>query len=487
MPVTGAFKERLMGALHTAVQQFNECKDPNEAVVKAAKAHDFNADQAARLVETFNTARTIYHYKTADDRSSSFALAEPGVVIPTLFKEDTQKKAAVVHNHDYSDYDIPEAEYRNGMEIKSGAGVHEPVDLGRPTEYMDTNLDTLAERAYKIIHTQKDLAKTARDEGRVAATKAAQVLSKLAAELGRGYIEQRKDIYARLVGGYTDEPEYGPVVSKLAEFVHPELAATPAATDVVIDDRDLGGFLGQMKEAKYWMEAEAEMLAMAGQLEKEANAFERDWLAEVLPIFPRQEVVTVADFIEDGLRKGAQAVKSGQTTITRTEEKPLLTGEGKVQRVSKQTIPSLFGTFEEATTSGIQEGIKRPIAAGVESAVESLMSAPTEYENQALSERIKNVQRQLMMEDLLTNDPVLSEENPDTVVKAYQAVLNLAPELAANKEVVRAILRQTVHSVAISPYEAEVWTKLEQNIRNIAGKADTRGRPVEAGQGGGRR
>jgi hypothetical protein len=107
--------------------------------------------------------------------------------------------------------------------------------------------------------------------------------------------------------------------------------------------------------------------------------------------------------------------------------------------------------------------------------------APSKKQNVQLSERLKNVQRQLILEDLMTNDPVLSEENPETVSQAYSAVLNMAPELSANKEIVRAILRQAVHSVAISPFEAETWTKLEQNIRNIAGKTDVRGRPIETG------
>ena len=38
------------------------------------------------------------------------------------------------------------------------------------------------------------------------------------------------------------------------------------------------------------------------------------------------------------------------------------------------------------------------------------------------------------------------------------------------KEVVRAVLRQAVHSLAIGPYDAQSWTDLEKNIRAISGK-----------------
>jgi hypothetical protein len=110
----------------------------------------------------------------------------------------------------------------------------------------------------------------------------------------------------------------------------------------------------------------------------------------------------------------------------------------------------------------------------VETGLDRLVSAPGERANKALSERLKNVQRQIMLEDLMTNDPVLSEEDPERVAQAYQAVMQLAPDVSTNKEVVRAILRGVVQSVAISPYDAQNWTQLEQNIRNITGKT----RPV---------
>ena len=106
------------------------------------------------------------------------------------------------------------------------------------------------------------------------------------------------------------------------------------------------------------------------------------------------------------------------------------------------------------------------MAGGLDRAI----TAPIERENVALSDRLKNVQRQIMLEDLLTNDPILSEESPETVIKAYDTILSLAPEMASNKEVVRAVLRNAVHSMGIGAYEAQTLTELEKNIRNISGK-----------------
>lgn len=85
MPVA-PIKDRLMTALHTAVQHFNTSQDPDDAVVKAAMENDFNVDQATRLAESFNAARTIYHYKTASDRTTDFALCNPAAVMLKLHK-----------------------------------------------------------------------------------------------------------------------------------------------------------------------------------------------------------------------------------------------------------------------------------------------------------------------------------------------------------------------------------------------------------------
>ena len=513
MPVTGLFKDRLMGALQTAVQHFNQdATDPNIAVVKAAQAYDFNADQTTRLVETFNTARTIYHYKSASDRTAPFVLADAGVVIPTLFKPAEKAASVPVTDHDYACYDMPEAHFEDGMLLDKEAV--QGLDLGQPTEYLDTNLETQAERACQAIHVQRDLAKTARDEAGVAATKAAQILGKIASEISLSYEEDAKDCYARLTAAYAEDGEFAPVVAKLAEFVPDHLQSEPSV-DLVIDDRDLANHVEHMKEAREWMQAESEMLAVAGTLDKEADAFEREWMEAISPALAQPEVASIADFINPGLRKAAGAAELGRVLGnggnggggSSSGMAPMLGWASKSKNDEKQDKQpdkkdgySLSGAMDTvgksvantpiargvsgAVEEGYRESLGAPAASAIDSGINKALGAPTEGENMALSERLKNVQRKLLVEDLMVNDPVLSEEDPQVVANAYQAVLQMAPEVASNKEVVRAILRQVVHSVAIGTFDAQSWTELEKNLMNITGKAD---RPGGGGGSGGAR
>jgi len=66
-----------------------------------------------------------------------------------------------------------------------------------------------------------------------------------------------------------------------------------------------------------------------------------------------------------------------------------------------------------------------------------------------------NLDRKLMLQELAVTDPILSSVDPHKVVSSYEQMLHLAPELAKEKELVRAQLRQMVSSQAIGPFESQ--------------------------------
>lgn len=467
--MTDIFKDKLMSALHSAVETFNETGDPNGSVIKAAADNDFNLEQATRLVETFNTARTIYHYKTASDRSTPFALADGAAVISGLFKPNMPAKAAAALIPDYTEYDRPEADYNRDFETKEAEEVV-PV-----REYLDTSLDAQCARAFTAMNIQRDLAGTALDNARMASTKAAQIINKLASELRRGYEDTVKDRYARLVACFNGS-EYLPVVDKLAAYM-PSWIKSAKCSDEVVNDLDLAPYKNLMKEAHTYMQMEAELLAFSGQIEKEAAAFERDWLETVSPLLPKLADTGVSKYIDNRLLKEAQYTLSSKSKGTSFFSGAPVERESKLQLGGGKGEPNPL-------VEAVSEGVKKPLSEGIGAGLTDILYKPMERENKVLSERLKNVQRQIMLEDLLTNDPVLADEEPQTVINAYDAVMRLAPDMSMNKEVVRAILRQAVHSVAIDPFAAQSWTELEKNIRNISGKALPSGAPVPAGAKG---
>jgi hypothetical protein len=86
---------------------------------------------------------------------------------------------------------------------------------------------------------------------------------------------------------------------------------------------------------------------------------------------------------------------------------------------------------------------------------------PKKKKDTSIMEHINNLRRSTILQDLYDNDPILQEADPDDLANAYQSLVQSAPETSLNKEVVRAILRQSVNSMATSPFDAKQWADLD--------------------------
>lgn len=448
------FKDTLMTALRSSVQHFNSSQDPDASVVKAAQDYGFNVEQTKRLVETFNTARTLYHYKSAADRSTSFALADIDKVLPALFESAPEVKAA--EQHDNSCYSHPERDWRKPQaELEKAAEIVQETDAG-----------VTAIRAMRGLRNHQQVIKIAQDEARVASASAAFCLTKLAGLFARGSDRSLlQDQYARLVVGFGRDPEHGPVVQKLAEFVPAKDQAPTTMIEqyrqhAVLDDRDLAQHLVLLKEAKEFLEIAAELTAGAGVLSKEAESFERDYM---VALRGTQEEPGLAGFFRPSFLKTAQGLPPNPAKNPMTKNM-----YGETVPADKEPAESTPG-IADLISDSVGGGIAKSVGSYVDTGVTRAFTEPTARANKDMADRLRNVQRQIMLQDLMVNDPVLSEEPSEKVIEAYNAIHQMAPEVASNKEVVRAILRQTVHSVAVSPYEADIWTKLETSLRNLRG------------------
>ena len=445
MAIGDSFKERLMGALHSAVGHFNEGMRPDDAVVKAASDLDFNPDQTNALIAAFNTARTIYHYKTASDRTVNFELADPAVVMQRFYAARPEvRKAASVGT--YGQYDEREIDYRDNMEVEKGGAHQLAVSV---TDYPDQDLDALGRSAMKMARVYHQLADTTRDEGRIAGLKAQEIVQKVAAALQYGWEDVVRDRYGRVLAAYAKQAGWEPVMERLQACMPAWLHKQAAAECRVVQDADLSPVREALKEARVWMEAEAEMLATSGVMDKIASDMEIEWLAAANLKVAEAPEASLSDFLKVG-----------------AEPKAPPKGPAAPKKPSGDFL-------SQGIASGLADGVKGTVGKQLESGLDAALNAPQERENKAMSDRLRNVQRQIMLEDLISTDPVLSDESPDVVTKAYQSIMSIAPDLSANKEIVRAILRQAVHSVAVSPYEAQTWAQLEKDIRTIAGKMPT--------------
>ena len=87
-------------------------------------------------------------------------------------------------------------------------------------------------------------------------------------------------------------------------------------------------------------------------------------------------------------------------------------------------------------------------------------------ESKVLTDKAKNLHRKFILEKMITTDPILKGAPEEDVIKAYQSIVQLAPEVSLNEEVTRSILRTAVNAQSLAPYDAKSFVDLDTAIRS---------------------
>ena len=445
------FKTQLKDALSSAVSYFQDGGDPNAACVKAASEAGFNADQADRLVETFNTARVICHYKAASDKTGSCSLADKEKVRGQLTPPAQAEKHASFADGvvDYDCYKQAEVDYVvHEVKMAEFEVTDEPLSK--------ENADYLAVKKAEAI---RDCVKTATEEARLAYAQADTLAEKVAMALSRNVsIDDVHDKMARIVAAYALDDRYAVGVEKVAAFLpeasDPDLSLLKKyAVMHVVDTSDLDGFVSAIKEASDFAAEGAAMEAYAASM-------------------------------LDELKKQGQAVDDLDGK-TKDELDMLLLKERIRNEQQRRMAPAPVGG---SGGKGGSSGGSGSSGGASPSFIAYLAETARDYDDNAAQKRmekatagVNNLRRQLILQDLLVKDKILSQEDPNAVAAAFRSINQISPDTTLNKEVLRSMLRGTVQSVALSPYDAKTLADIDTS-RHQAYDAKTTS--SEGGKGG---
>lgn len=418
------FKSQLKEALSSAVGYFQDGGDPNAACVKAANEAGFNADQADRLVETFNTARVICNYKSADDKTASCSLADKETVRRQLTAKP-EEKAAEFGSYDYDFYKQAEVDH-----------------VVRPTKEAEFELkedqiskEAAAWRKEREIRMLKELAKEASEQARATYSLADEVAEKAAYDLSRDVdLDRVHDRMARMVRAYALDDRYAPGVEKVAAFLpqpsDPDDLShlLKYAAQHIVDTSDLDGLMAQVKEASDLVAEAAALEAYASEMAKLAQEAEKP---------EGEKTEKPKDDLKGMLTMQAPKAPSGS--------KPSGGGSKLTGGLAMYLVDGWKGNADKAREARIGKA----------------------------TDSVNNVRRQLILQDLLARDKVLSQEDPSRVVAAFRSVNQISPDSTLNKEVLRSMLRSVVQSVAISPFDAKTLADLDKSRHQAyEGKAE---------------
>lgn len=447
------FKENLMSALHDAVGHRNAGVDDNGAVAKAASDYGFNQQQTRRLVETYNTAKTVHFFKSAEDRTGEFPLADPDVVLGQMVEVDTTPKktaTAEIGLYDYTDYDRKETDWLDGH-LKAAESLHTPEGELTPDLHIDDLVNSLQKKAAEVRRT----ATHCRDTAGICMEKYSRAVERLTNFVQREHGSGNPIAYSEVLGGLDaalGKEAAAPIVRDLENWLHPIYRTGSESVRWSTFDQDHPAQHATIKEASEALFGYAEMVASAEQFEKMANDFETEYDELIFGEVKAANHDWTDEFIPEGALKQAQGVFNVSD---------LLPPEGT--ELKKAPAGGASGSdVGQALVDAVNKGVSGAVGASVADALKP--SSGPAGEQVKLQEKLRNLQRQQILEDLITNDEILAGEDPQKVVNAYQAIMNTAPHVSLNKEVVRSVLRQATQSMAVSPFDAKAWAELENEI-----------------------
>jgi len=413
------FADKLQAALKDTVAEFNDCRDPSEAVAKVACDYGFGASGTKRLLESFNRARTIYHFETSkEDKTAEFALAEPEQVFKHMHVTET--KVASVDNIKEAElasaYDHIEKDYTASPEpeLKSAASTEEPVFNKEAS-------------INKLLHIQSGLRRgidAGIDAIGIEESKMDRCLDKVAkAIVARSdSAESGNKMFLKVKEACSRTPSMGCIGDKLDEYMPPAYvlgSSEGVKYASVLETADIRDCMDLMTKAATSWNLVSQAKALKGSLESE--------LVEV-----QNSIKSAA--MSDGTEKKAES-------------------EG-------DSVASFFTKKADMVAS-------KPLSFDVGRSI--VDDQTSKYKR--TGKELTNLHRQLLLEDLMVTDPVLSKADPNQVVSAYQNIMNLSPEIANQRATVIPILRQAIHAPdAFSPFDSLQLTKLDQAIKRTAGK-----------------
>jgi len=148
-----------------------------------------------------------------------------------------------------------------------------------------------------------------------------------------------------------------------------------------------------------------------------------------------------------------EAAKPKMKEYEELDETVLTDGQKRLPHALKKAIISR----KKQKTAELDPVIKEAFLTDVAKGIGELAEGEGKPGSQAVHMSDKdNLERRLMLQEVMTFDPVLSKTPPQQIADSYRTLLRVAPELTREKEIMRASLRQLTQSEGgLSAFDAK--------------------------------
>jgi hypothetical protein len=451
-------------ALSEAVQKVNEGSTPTEALKKVAMDLDLNPNYIQRTGEALNVALHYKHFKTASDRSQEFEIAD----IPAVIKEAMtleEKTASEIASDSFVSLDRDEEVFNYTRILNNPLYKRAYIEIDQAPDKHESHEATFSTVYEKAANYLVELEKQA-ENADVAQIDAKIELESKFAELAT---EFRKDAGYRDVFGEFESQVFANHGEKAVPYL--DLIYKTASCD---DERGV-------HDANYMMFDMCKSAAMFDKLIESADKFittEKSAADLHEQLFAEREFYSQIR-TEIGKTAAKKAIPESSSAVTEKEkiaedaesEDPVIAEIKKKASATEVVAEFVDPVVKEANEKSAATGFGGSFTESVDRffqdhVVDAFANSfgPKETKMRKPNVTLDNMERKLLLQELMLTDPILSKVNPSKVAKAYEQLLRLSPEISKEKEVVRAELRAMVASQALSKYDAELMAKLDSGM-----------------------
>lgn len=393
--MSDARQTQLVEATRKAADLHLEGCGASEAVAKCAASIDANPHVLQRMVEAFNTAKTLAHFKTAEhaERAESFELADYDTARKMLFPEGEQAKSAAVLNEVG---EIPDP--RKGMEKAASEGIPEVLRVDAPERELDHD------RRYKLAfrslgHMQKS-AQDHRGEGERFRVVFEGAIQKLA-----GVFRQ------------AERPDWAKFEAE-AQALYKE-AAAPFLDAVYAEGR-----LGSIKLA-------------------------RDGAKPPVYVNANTEIHKLLKIAMYSADLAAEEFATSQKIASEL-------AEAHAELVSMAKYACEKNAFDPVTGMMAWKGMQSMMDTHMDDMIPKEKPSADFSQDVGIESELSKAKLQDTLRDMMTGDDVVAQhakENPQQVTQAMQELTRMSPEIAQNPMLLRGALRRQLEMGQLEPFE----------------------------------
>lgn len=455
--------ERIEKSLNQAIKLHNSGVGANDSIIKVAKDNELNPETICRVVEAFNIAKTKAYVKVAEDKAGDFDVADKKEVIKRVFEDSSAKpKTASVVDDLFGERDNFKYEEFDGNYIE------ETIKVSSTSE---VSLDDRIKKAYQAIEEQNREIEERKEE--IVSVKEAFYTSLKQLTDSLAYVEEREkvaDAVAEVFYEHGENKRAGKIlhlISKCANLKFDEMteklggAHSPTSgtfvscfNSLVESDEEYSKLAKEFNETlKQVRDGQKELMVLvkrAGGINSSQKA------AKFIGSKKSQKIAKNEDLPEDLLNDVLGALFKDKRAQDKLEKKIASTSFLKISSASmslpKGLDPSTYSPMDLTSSKDLW-------SKGYELRLKKKTDPIGDVET---SREIEGIKRQTILAELL-NDEIISQQNPEDVISAYNTMIQLAPNASLVKDVAKSVLRQGTAQV-IDPHFANTLTELELSL-----------------------